>query len=252
MKAFLAPLAIFIAIAIPTLFGIIPAVIGVAALLLIVVIKDIIIMVFARGAPLEMIKMRMTGGILWGVVKHTGQLMIKRFQPSAGMVRTGHHGTFNIEPEGLLYVDGMPLGIAPEDVGYNIRVTDAQLVEEMKKRGISDIHEVCDMDPYGYVLNFKDDPRIKDLKIDVKPRQISLKNFAKYVTAAANPHGVDANIEIGIKQARKKDITKMAWLVGAGILIFLVCIGVFVLLSSGRVQEVKVIVENTVPQVIPV
>ena len=252
MKMFIIPIVMATLVAIPTIVGIIPVVIGAGALLALIIFTNLIVWAFARGLPVEIMNVRMRGGMLWGVIKHTGQLLIKRFQPTAGMVRTERHGTFNIEPEGLLNVDGIPLGLAPEDVGYNIRATDAQLIGELKKRGVTDISEVCDIDPYGYVTNFKDDPRIKDLKLNIEPKQLNFRDFEKYVTKAANPHGIDANIEIGIQQGQRKEITRLMLVLFAGFAVLLACIGLWLLLGSrGGEQIVKVVYENTIPTVIP-
>ena len=256
MKMFIIPIIIATLVAIPTFVGVIPVAIGAGALLALIVTTNLLVWAFARGLPIEIMNVRMRGGMLWGVIKHTGQLLIKRFQPTAGMVRTERHGTFNIEPEGLLNVDGIPLGLAPEDVGYNIRATDAQLKEKLKELNITDISEVCDIDQFGYVTGFKDRPDLgfnaDKLKIDLKPKQLNFRDFEKYVTKAANPHGIDANIEIGIQQGQRKEITRLMVILFAGFAVLLACIGLWLLIGSrGGEQIIRVVTDNAAPVIIP-
>lgn len=246
MKMFIASIGIGIAVAVPTIFGLLPPIIGASALLMLIVIKDLIFAIFARGAPMELIKARMSGGVVLGIVKRTREIVFGRFHPSAGMINTGKHGSFNLMPERLYSLGGVAFGIAPEKIGYNVGVDHAQLVAELKKRGINKISEVCDVDEYGQVLNFKDDPRIKDLKVVMKPELTTFDDFYKYTTEAANPIHQDANIKLGIAQGLLgKEMGKIAWLIGAGVLIFLVCLGAFVLLQwGGGGKPVEIIIDN--------
>ena len=60
-KAFVIPLILIAGIGVPTMLGFIPAIIGAAAMLLIVALKDIIMMIFLRGLPMAMAMCRMRG-----------------------------------------------------------------------------------------------------------------------------------------------------------------------------------------------
>lgn len=256
MKMFILVIILSVLAGIPTMIGVIPTFIGVPAMLLITIIFVAIFAVFSRGPAMEMIRARMFGGLLAMVMRRDKRARLERFEPQGGMIHTGKHGSFNIMSDRIYSLHGLPLAVFPEKVGYNVGIDHAQLVDELKKLGIANIGEVCDLDDYGRFLNFKDDPRIKDLKIKVEPWQAGFDDFYKYTTEAANPIHQDANIKIGIAQGLLgKEMGKLAWLIGAGILVFLVCLGVFVLLQwggGGSQEPIRIIVENGAGTVIPI
>jgi len=219
-KAIIIPLLIVAGIAVPTMFGLIPPVLGVAAMLMVVALKDIIMMIFLRGLPMAIASCRMRGGMLWAVIKRGGRIRAGRVEPKAGMVPTKEHGRFTLMGRRVYNLDGVPIAFAPEDIGYNIGFDHAALVNILRARGINDITEVCDVDKYGFVVGFKDDPRIRDLKEDdetirklrekygmipgVEIDLTGFDDFVKYTMAAASPFHQDVNIKEGISQGLMK------------------------------------------------
>lgn len=254
-KGFILPLILVVVFGVVTMIGYIPVFLGIPAMLIVVLIKDVIFMTFARGLPMTIIATRMSGGLLWGVVKKTGEIVIDRFLPQAGMVFTKLHGAFTIMSERIYRVGGVPIAFAPENAGYNIGFDHVRFVKELEKRGITDIREIADVNDYGQIIGLKDDPRIKDIKkkIKITPGQVDLSgfdDFYRYMAEAANPYHQDANIKLGIAQGMfggKGDRTNM---MAMAIVIFLSLLGVGVLYmltsgGGGGEQIVRVIIDES-------
>lgn len=258
MKKLIIPLVVVVALAIPTMLGIIPVFLGVPAMLLVVVLKDVIFLVFARGLPMAIISTRMMGGLLWGIVRRN-EIVVDRFIPEMGTIQTKKSGLYTVMPERIVKIGGVPIGFAPENVGYNVGMDDVQLVNELNERGIKDIREITDRNEYGQIIGIKDDSRINDIKdkIKVTPKQIDLggfDRFYRYCAEAANPYHQEARVKIGIAQGTLgKPDTKTGWLVGIGVMVFLVMLGLVILnmLTGGGEETVQVIVDNA-SHVIPV
>lgn len=262
MKGIILPLIGVVCVAIPTIFGIIPPVLGVLAMLVMVLLKDVLITVLARGLPWAIITQRIRGGLLWGVWDKTNNIKIDRFDPVAGTIVTKKHGSFNIMPSRLFKVDGVPIGIAPEGVGYNVGLDHVLLINELKRRGITDIRDVADVNEFGQIQGWKDSPHIKDLrkKFNLNVGEgMSLdlsgfNDFYKYCAEAANPYHQDARVKIGIAQGIiKPEGGRYNWLVYVGVMVLLVGIGVGVLLMlrGGEEQIIRIITDNAIPTVIP-
>ena len=269
-KAIILPLLAVVAIAIPTMLGLIPAVIGVAAMLMVAALKDVIMAVFLRGLPMAIATCRMRGGMIWAVIKRGGRIRAGRVEPRAGMVPTKEHGRFTLMGRRVYNLDGVPIAFAPEDVGYNVGFDHAAIVNILRARGINDITEVCDLDQYGFVVGFKDDPRIRDLKEDDKTiRRLREKygmipgveidltgfdDFVKYTVAAASPFHQDVNIKEGISQGlmrREKGANVGLWVI-IGVIVGAVIAFVAAWLLGGHGGETVVkVVENAGSSVIP-
>lgn len=269
-KTFIVPILIIVGVAIPTILGFIPVVIGASAMLLVVILKDVIMMFFLRGLPMAMAACRMQGGMLWGIVKRNKTIRIGRINPLAGMTPTEEHGRFTLMGSRTYNLDGVPIGFAPEDIGYNVGFDHVSLVNLLKARGVHDITEVCDVDDYGYFENWKDDPRIRDLKADdetikalqkkyglVPGVQIDLSgfnDFHHYTKQAANPYHQDVNVKQGIAQGlgKREKVGNIGLWVLAGVIVGAVLTLVASFLLGGGEQVVKVIVDNTGSTTIPV
>lgn len=163
MKSFLLPLIAVLAVCALGIFNIIPAIFCFMIILVVVILKDFIFMFFSRGIPMEIMKARMFGGLLLGIITRAKEMLVGRFQSKAGMIETKEHGLFNVMPSRLYNLGGVALGIAPENVGYNVGIDHAQFIEELKRRGIGDIRELCYLNKFGQVIGFRDDPRIRDI-----------------------------------------------------------------------------------------
>lgn len=268
-KTFIVPIILVVGMAVPTILGIIPAVLGASAMLLIVILKDVIMMFFLRGLPMAMAACRMQGGMLWGVVKRNKTIRAGRIDPLAGMTPTKEHGRFTLVGSQMYNLDGVPIGFAPEDTGYNVGFDQIALVNLLKARGIEDITEVCDVDEYGYFSGWKDDPRIRDLKADdetikkLKQKygltpgvQIDLSGFSEfhhYTKQASNPYHQDVNVKQGIAQGL--GVREKMGNVGLWVLVGVIVGAVLTLVASfllGGEQVVTVIVDNTGSTTIPV
>lgn len=257
-KGFILPLVLVVVFGVLTMLDFIPVFLGIPAMLIVVMIKDVIFMTFARGLPMSIISTRMMGGLLWGVIKKTGEIVVDRFIPQAGMVFTKIHGAFTIMSERVYRVGGVPIGFAPENAGYNIGFDHVRFVKELKKLGINDIREIADVNEYGQIINLKDDPRIKDIKKKIKiiPEQVDLSgfdDFYRYMGEAANPYHQDANIKLGIAQGMFGGKEKTGMLATIGVVVFIVIIAMgalYMLTSGGGEQVVRVIVDeggNVIP-----
>lgn len=206
-------------------------------------------LVIARGPAMQFMKARLHGGMILTVVKRDRQAKFGRIMPHAGMARTRDHGAFTMMPGKIYSAGGTPWAVAPENVGYNVGIDHAQLVDELKKRGINNVTEIADVDAYGRVLNFKDDERIKDLKkkYDVKPEMTSFDDFYRYTTEAANPIHQEANISLGINQGLLgQAVQKYGFIIAAGIGMMFACVGVYMLLqqSGGGTETIEIIIDN--------
>ena len=252
MKGFIAAIAVVVAIGIPTMLGIIPAFLGVPAMIAVVLIKDILFLVLARGLPATIISMRMFGGLLWGVMEKTGNIVVGKIKPRGGMAFTKEHGAYNVVNEGMVKIDGVPFCVASEEVGFNVKLEHLQLLKELKNRGINNILEVIDVNDQQQFVGWKDDPRIRDLKnkYTTLPQLVNLpglNDFHRYAIESAHPFRQDANVKIGVAQGTGQVKENKAWMWVSVILIFAV-IGMAVLfMLKGGGQEVKVIVENAAP-----
>jgi len=265
MKMLTVPLAIITVVAVLTLFGMIPPILGIPAVLLILLLRDIILMIFGRGLPLSMISTRLRGGILFGVLKRGRNVAVERFDPQAGMVFTKRHGAFNVVDEGLVKMDGVPFALATEDVGFNIPPEYAWLIAELKRRGIKDIREIIDTNEYGQFVGWKDDPRIRDIRekltkqaYEVLSRPVDLpglNDLYRYVTEAAHPFRQDANVKIGIAKGAITTADKPRWLLYIGVMVLLVGIGVGILYmftgGGGGEHTIRIITDNGETTVIP-
>lgn len=256
MKAFIAALAVTVAIGIPTMLGFIPTILGVPAIIGIVLIKDIIFLALARGLPMAMMSIRAMGGLLWGVMDKTNNITTGKKKTKGGMVFTKSCGAYNAVSEAMVRLDGVPLCVAPEEVGYNVKLEHLQLIKELKDRGISNILEVIDTNEQGQFTGWKDDKRIRDLKkkYTTFPQLINLpglNDYHRYAIEAAHPFRQDANVKIGIAQGTPAGAESSAWKwIAALAIIGVIVMGIFFLLMGGGTQEVKVITENA-PHVIP-
>lgn len=207
-------------------------------------------MFLARGLAWTAMMARLKGKFLLLICKRTRQLAAGAVDVKFGVARTKKSGSFNILPDNTYY-NGISIGICPEDVGFNVSPEHGQVAEEMEKRGISEIKDIADTDEYGRVKNLKDDPRIKE-PVKIEPRTTDFNSLYRYVQKASHPAGQDANIDLGIAQGvMGLGQGKLAWLVGAGILIFFVCIGVMVLRMHSQ-PTINLIVENVFRENIPV
>jgi hypothetical protein len=269
-KAFIIPIICIVGVAVPTIFGFIPPLIGVLALLLIAVLKDVIMMVFLRGLPMAMAACRMQGGSLWGVVKRDKTIKVGRIAPSAGMTGTKQHGKFTVVGSQMYSLDGVQIGLAPEDVGHNVGFDHVSLVNLLRSRGINNITDVCDLDEYGYFAGWKDDPRIKDLREDdetirkLKQKycptpgvQIDLSGFNDfhlYTKYASSPYHQDLNIKQGIAQGLGKGAkgANVGLWVLLGVIAGAAIAFIAAFLLGNRVPEEAVrVVANNVRPVIP-
>lgn len=253
MKLFFIPIIICAAIGIPTIFGIVPVVLGVPVMIGSVLLVNFILGWMSRGLPYEIIKIRISGGVIMMIFKRSQQVIAKRFMPVAGVIATLKHGLYTLMPEGIRMIDGVPFLFAPEKSNYNIDMLDHILtINELKKRGINNIEEIADTDPLTHkVLGLKDDPRIADIKakFDVKtPDVINLEgmdNFYRYTKEASNPAHQDMYTKLGISQgligARGGGSTK--WIILAFILGAVVA-GVLAFIFTGR-GGAQIIIENT-------
>jgi hypothetical protein len=228
------PLIVVAALGVPTMLGIIPVFLGVPAMLAAVIIMGILLIVLSRGLPMAIMWARMRGGMLWAVVKKTGEIVVDRFEPYAGWVFTKRHGEFAVMPSRIYKMAGVPTGFAPEDAAYNLGLDHIQLVNELKRRGINDIREIVDVNQYGQVTGFKDDPRIRDLKLKFKsrPTQIDLSgfnDFYRYCAEATNPYIQEAKTKIKVAQGIIGEKGKWNWLIYVGVMVMLVAIGLVVL-----------------------
>jgi len=249
MKAFIAAIVAVVAIAIPTMIGFIPAFLGVPAMLGIVIIKDVIFLVLARGLPMAIIAVRSAGGFLWGIMEKTGNIIVGRKRSVGGMVFTQKNGAFNVVSEGMVRLDGVPFFLAPEEVGHNVKLEHLQLLKELKSRGIHNILEVIDVNEQKQFVGWRDDPRIRDLKekYTTLPQLIylpGLNDFHRYVTESVHPFRQDANIKIGIAQGtgRVKESRAWMWVAVIAIIGVIAMAALFILKGGGG--EVKVIIEN--------
>lgn len=208
MKGILLPLCGAIAAGAVGVLELIPAWIAIVIILIIVGARDFVLMALARGLPWAIVTQRIRGGILWGVWNKGNNVKIDRFEPIAGTISTKKHGSFNIMAERLFRIDGVPIGIAPDGVAYNVGFDHIALINELKKRGVSKVQDVADIDEYGQFLGWKDDKRIRDLqdKLEFNPNigepmdLGGFSDFYRYTTEAANPYHMDARIKIGISQ----------------------------------------------------
>lgn len=255
MKAIIAALVVVTALAIPTMLGFIPVFLGVPAMLLTILLKDVIFLVFARGLPMAIISTRMMGGLLWGVVRRK-EIVVDRFIPEKGMVQTKKSGDFTVVPQRLIKIAGVWMGLAPEKVGYNVGLDHVELVNQLKKRGITDIRDIIDTNEFGQAEGIKDDKRIRDIRDKLKAslEQMDLSgfdDFYRYCAEAANPYHQEAMKKIGIAQGVLGKGEKSPWPWIAAI-VFIGFIGLAVLyMLTGGGGEVKVVVENA-SHVIPV
>lgn len=260
MKGIILALVVVTMLAVPTMLGFIPAVIGAPAMLLVVLLKDVILMVLARGLPMAMITARMMGGYLWGIMDKSNNINVGRPRYKGGMTFTKKHGAYNVVTEGGVKLDGVPFYISPEEVGFNVKLVHLELLAKLKERGVNNILEIIDVNEQNQFKNFKDDQRINDLKdelriklepglIDnlIKPRVINLpglNDYHRYVTESAHPFRQDANIQIGVAQEARngKQSHALIW-VAVIMVVGLIGLGLLFLLM-GRGGETVVIIEN--------
>lgn len=255
-------IGLVLAIALPTIFGVIPAAIGGGTFILLNTIYLVALWWLMRGLPNEVVATRLRGGILWAINRDTGELDVKRYVPVSGMIHTPE-ASYNLIKNRVLNVDGVPIGIAPEHTGYNVGINEALLLDELKARGINSIRDICDVDPYGRFLNFNNDERIKDLRdkyyniktgkeeaggiFYIKPWPINLDGFHHYTSKAANPVFQKANIKYGIWQGLfGQGGSGWKWAIGIGLAI---CIGllIFILIRGGggsTSENIRYIVDN--------
>ena len=248
MKGFIIALAVVCAFAVPTMLGFIPAFLGVPAMLVTIIMKDVIFLVLARGLPMAMIGARAMGGLLWGVMEKTGNIAVGKFRPKGGMTFTKGHGAYNTVTEGIVKLDGVPFAVAPEETGYNVKLEHLELLAELQRRGINNILEIIDTNEHGQFKNFKDDKRIRDIKNELKvklkpgdingmlnPRAINLpglNDFHRYAIESAHPFRQDANIQIGIAQEARGAVGKSPWPWIAAIgIIGIICLTVIFMLT---------------------
>lgn len=255
MKGFVAPLIPFFAFAILTMFGFIPAFLGVPAMIIVVLVRDTIFAMLARGLPMAMISIRAAGGMLWGVMEKTGNIIAAKKNPIAGMVFTKEKGAYNVVSEGMFKLDGVPICVAPEEIGFNPKIEHLQLIGELKKRGIMNILEVIDVNDQGQFLGWKDDPRIADLKVKYAtlPQLINfpgLNDFHRYAIESAHPFRQDANVKIGIARGTQSPKERSPW-IWVAVIMAIGFFGIMALymLTQGN-KEVIVLVDNA-RQVIP-
>jgi hypothetical protein len=281
MIGLILPLIVVVCIGVPTMLGILPAFLGVPAMLAVILIKDIIFIFLSRGLPIAMMTYRLLGGIVWGIFAR-GEVKASRFTPLMGTVQTKKAGSFNIMPQRLIKFDGVPMGIAPEKVSYNVGFDHIALIDELKKRGINDIQEIIDVNEYGQFENFKDDDKIKDLwdappeflgldarktkeeleKLEAElqaPRKdqldmSSMDDFYRYTTVASNPYHNEARIKLGIAQGvtGKPGSSPVLILAVAAIIIVGILAAVHIL---GGQNPAPVVVQggsNVIPAIIPV
>ncbi len=253
MKGFIAATVVIVAIAVPTMIGYIPAFIGVPAMILVILMKDVIFLWLARGLPMAIMMTRILGGLLWGIAGRK-RIDIDRFVPEKGTIQTKKSGSYNIMPDRLFNVGGVQLGLAPENIGYNSGLDHVQLINELKNRGINDIRDITDTNEYGQVVGIKDDERIKDIRekltVTLVPSktQIDLSgfdDFYRYTAEAANPYHHEARVTIAKAQGMLggEKSSALKWIAAIAV-IGAVCLAVLVVLTRGGAQEVKVIIEN--------
>ena len=255
MKGFIAGIAVVVAIGIPTMLGFIPAFLGVPAMIAVVLIKDIIFLVLARGLPMAIIAVRMMGGFLWGIMDKTNNIVADRKRSIGGMTFTKKHGAYNTVAEAKVSFDGVPFFLAPEEVGYPVKLKHLQLIRELKNRGVNNILEVIDVNEQGQFVAWKDDPRIRDLKekYTTFPQLINLpgmNDYHRYAIESAHPFRQDANVKYGIAQGSSGQKGGSAWMWVAVIAIFGVIAMAALFILKGGGGEVKVIVDNA-SRVIP-
>jgi hypothetical protein len=208
MKGIIIPLGAAAAAGVLGIVNIIPPFFAIILVLAILLCRDVVLMALMRGLPYSIVTQRIQGGIMWGVWNKTNTVKVGRFQPMAGTIQTQNHGLFNVMPDRIIKIDGVPFGFAPDGVGYNIGFDHALLIKELKKRGIDKVQDVADMGPHGEILGWKDDKRIEDLKTKFEftptpgePLELSgFNDIYRYTREAANPYHMDARVKIGISQ----------------------------------------------------
>lgn len=213
----------------------------------------------ARGLPWKAMMARLKGKFLLLICKRTRELASGPVDVKFGVARTKKSGSFNILPEKVYSAGGIPVGICPEDVGFNISPEDAQVSEWMEKQGIHDIREITDRDAYDRVKNLKDDPKIIDSKtkkpipIKIEQRTTDFNTLYRYVQKASHPAGQDANIDYGIAEGTLGlGMGKMAYLIPLGIFIFLIFLGLIVFRTMNPTQPIiNVTIENVIRENIP-
>lgn len=270
MREAILSIGLALAVAIPALFGLIPAWISLFGILALLIIKDVIMAFITRGLPMECVNARLFGGIMWARSMEAGYWEIKRRFPKAGMIHTDTTA-YNVAPGRIRNVDGIPFAIVPEHTGYNVGVDHALLIDELKKRGVTSILDVCNVDEFGYFESFKDDPRIKDLfktYLDVKdgkekaggvffikPWPINLDDFYKYTKEASSPVGQKANIRIGIAQGLFDRLggNKGLWILGGLCCVLIALVAILIFRSGGNQlpENMRWVIENTGRTVIP-
>jgi len=245
------------------IFEIIPSFFAILVILVIIFLRDFILMYLMRGLPYAMMMQRMSGGIMFGIWNKQNNIKMDRFTPIAGVVQTAAHGLFNLMPERIYKMDGIPFAIAPANVGYNVGFDHALLVSELEKRGISQITDIADVDEYGQVLNFKDSPLVADLKdkFDLnptigKPLELGGMNaFYRYTKEASNPYHQDARVKIGISQGVTNPPHGTNWGLYIMLCVFALCgvIALSLILNQNAPVEtvVRVVQDNLVPTIIP-
>lgn len=245
---FIVALAVIIAIGVPTMLGFIPVILGVPAMIGVLLIRDIIFFVLARGLPMAAMSIRLMGGMLWGVMDKTNNIITDKKRTKAGMVFTKDSGAFNAVSEAMVRLDGIPLCVAPEEIGYNAKLEHLQLIKELKNRGINNILEVIDINEQGQFQGWKDDERIRDLKekYTTLPQLVNLpglNDFHRYAIEAAHPFRQDANIKIGIAQGTPAGAESSSWKWIAALAVVGIIVMAILFLLFGR-GEVKVVTEN--------
>lgn len=257
MKGIYIPLAAAAAAGVLGIVEIIPPFFAIILVLALVLCRDVVLMALMRGLPYAIVTQRIQGGILWGVWNKTGNIKVGRFQPMAGTIQTKNHGLFNVMPDRIVKIDGIPFGFAPDGVGYNIGFDHALLIKELKNRGIDKVQDVADMGDNGEFLGWKDDKRIEDLKtkFEFTPNigeSIDLNGFNdlyRYTREAANPYHMDARVKIGISQGldgqQQPGPNWGVYLLGIAIVIGVVICLSFIL--GGQEEIVVNVVSDAVP-----
>jgi len=239
-KALIGALVAVAGIGVATMLGFIPAIIGAPAMIGVVAIKDVIFLVLARGTPLQMMSIRVSGGLLWGVMDKSGNITTTIERTKAGMVFPKGCGGYNVMTDGMTRLNGVPFYLAPEEIGYNVKWEHLQLIKELRERGIDNILEVIDTNEQGQFIGWKDDPRIRDLKekYTTLPQPINLpglNDFHRYAIEAAHPYRQEANIKMGVAQVASAPKPSSGWMWIAAIAVvgaFAVLI-LFMLLGGG-------------------
>lgn len=245
MKIMLGFIVVMAMVALVTGIGMIPAIIGSMTMMVFAVIQLVLFSVLARGPAMEFIKTRLHGGMVLTVVRRDRQAAFGRVQAQAGMVKTKHHGAFNLMPEAIYSAGGISWAIAPEKVGYVVKPEHGQIAEEMKKRGVGSITEISDTDEFGRVTNLKDTKEVKD-EIEVKPQMTTFDDMYKYCAEAANPIHQDTNIYLGIKQGLIGKVGEGwgKWIVLGGLGFLFAALGAYILLQGGSGKTIEIIIDN--------